>query len=127
MKPNSILITRACPMKNVLMVSVNRKYHTLNTQNQQSFRKLWLGEYGCDSDLQCKARCPNSYCEKKSDKNVPQCQCTNGLLLYGRCFDTCPKGFHESGGYCRHDDEDAFWQNSETQVNLQSLLNKGSC
>lgn len=48
--------------------------------------KLFPGEYGCESDLQCQSRCSNSYCEHKSDKKVPQCQCANGnLLLYGRC------------------------------------------
>lgn len=92
-----------------------------------SFRKLWPGEYGCRTDLECSSRCPNTYCEEKSDKNVPQCQCRNGLLLYGRCFETCPKGFHESGAHCMHDDEDAFWENHEAQEYLQELLNNGNC
>uniref|UniRef100_A0A7E4ZRW9 Chitin-binding type-2 domain-containing protein n=1 Tax=Panagrellus redivivus TaxID=6233 RepID=A0A7E4ZRW9_PANRE len=89
--------------------------------------KLWPGEYGCRSDTECSSRCPNTYCEAKSDKNVPQCQCRNGLLLYGRCFETCPMGFHESGAYCMHDDEEAFWENGDAQENLQSLLNDGHC
>ena len=50
------------------------------------FRKLWPGEYGCTTDEECTARCPNTYCEKKkSDKSVAQCQCADGFLLYGRC------------------------------------------
>uniref|UniRef100_A0A914PFI9 EB domain-containing protein n=1 Tax=Panagrolaimus davidi TaxID=227884 RepID=A0A914PFI9_9BILA len=89
--------------------------------------KLWPGEYGCKSDLECSSRCGNTYCEQKSDKNVPQCQCRNGLLLYGRCFEKCPKGFHESGAYCMHDDEEAFWENGEAQEGLQLLLNDGQC
>uniref|UniRef100_A0AC34FSB5 EB domain-containing protein n=1 Tax=Panagrolaimus sp. ES5 TaxID=591445 RepID=A0AC34FSB5_9BILA len=89
--------------------------------------KLWPGEYGCKSDLECSSRCGNTYCEEKSDKNVPQCQCRNGMLLYGRCFEKCPRGFHESGAYCMHDDEEAFWENGEAQENLQQLLNDGQC
>uniref|UniRef100_A0A914BWV0 Uncharacterized protein n=1 Tax=Acrobeloides nanus TaxID=290746 RepID=A0A914BWV0_9BILA len=42
-------------------------------------------------------------------------------------FEKCPKGFHESGAYCMHDDEDAFWENAEAQENLQKLLNEGEC
>ncbi|KAI6205611.1 hypothetical protein M3Y94_00811700 [Aphelenchoides besseyi] len=47
--------------------------------------RLWPGEYGCLTDIECSSRCPNTYCEHRSDKNIPQCQCRNGLLLYGRC------------------------------------------
>ncbi|KAI6209210.1 hypothetical protein M3Y96_00197300 [Aphelenchoides besseyi] len=89
--------------------------------------RLWPGEYGCSTDIECSSRCPNTYCEHRSDKNIPQCQCRNGLLLYGRCFDICPKGFHESGAYCHHDDEDAFWTNSIAQQEIQKLLNSGTC
>ncbi|KAI6227201.1 hypothetical protein M3Y95_00701700 [Aphelenchoides besseyi] len=89
--------------------------------------RLWPGEYGCLTDIECSSRCPNTYCEHRSDKNIPQCQCRNGLLLYGRCFDICPKGFHESGAYCHHDDEDAFWANSIAQQEVQKLLNNGTC
>lgn len=55
--------------------------------------KLWAGEYGCESDLQCQSRCPNTYCEQKSDKqNLTQCQCSNSsLLLYGRCCESFHK------------------------------------
>ncbi|UMM42026.1 hypothetical protein L5515_018020 [Caenorhabditis briggsae] len=90
--------------------------------------KLWPGEYGCQTDTECQSRCPNTYCEKKkSDKNVPQCQCANGMLLYGRCFSQCPRGFHESGAFCMHDDEDKFWMDAEAQDNLKALLNAGKC
>ncbi|CAD6189272.1 unnamed protein product [Caenorhabditis auriculariae] len=90
--------------------------------------KLWPGEYGCSSDLECASRCPNTYCEKKkSDKNVAQCQCRNGMLLYGRCFSQCPQGFHESGAFCMNDDEDKFWNDASAQDNLKALLNAGQC
>ncbi|CAI5456308.1 unnamed protein product [Caenorhabditis angaria] len=90
--------------------------------------KLWPGEYGCQTDTECQSRCPNTYCEKKrSDKNVAQCQCTDGMLLYGRCFSQCPRGFHESGAFCMHDDEEKFWLDAEAQDNLKALLNSGKC
>uniref|UniRef100_A0A1I7XEZ4 EB domain-containing protein n=1 Tax=Heterorhabditis bacteriophora TaxID=37862 RepID=A0A1I7XEZ4_HETBA len=128
--------------------------------------KLWPGEYGCATDRECTARCLNTYCEKKrSDKNVAQCQCRDGLLLYGRCcqflfllinfyidlplilksvfvyirshlqliffglktLSQCPRGFHESGAYCMHDDEDTFWSDASAQDNLNALLNAGQC
>ncbi|CAD5230433.1 unnamed protein product [Bursaphelenchus okinawaensis] len=89
--------------------------------------RLWPGEYGCDSNEECMSRCSNTYCEHKTDKGVSQCQCSNGLLLYGRCFEVCPKGFHESGAVCEHDDEDAFWASPAAQNALQKLLNTGSC
>ncbi|CEF63148.1 Chitin binding domain and EB domain and Cysteine-rich repeat-containing protein [Strongyloides ratti] len=89
--------------------------------------KLWPGEYGCNSDMECQARCPNTYCEQKTDKNVPQCLCKNGFLLYGRCVENCPSGFHSSDKYCMHNDEDHFWKDSKLQDNLRELLNKGNC
>ncbi|KAI6243975.1 EB module [Aphelenchoides fujianensis] len=89
--------------------------------------RLWPGEYGCSSDAECTSRCPNTYCEQKSDKNLPQCQCKSGMLLYGRCFDVCPRGFHESGAYCQHDNEDAFWADPAAQQEIQTLLNNGVC
>ncbi|KAH7680399.1 Protein T10E10.4 [Aphelenchoides avenae] len=102
--------------------------HECSLRNvSSSFRKLWPGEYGCSTDLECASRCPNTYCEAKSDKGVPQCQCKNGLLLYGRCFSKCPPGFHESGAYCQHDDEETFWSNADAQDVLQKLLNNGPC
>lgn len=54
-------------------------------KNEYLSRKLWPGEYGCETDEECSARCTNTYCEKKTDKNVGQCQCKDGMLLYGRC------------------------------------------
>ena len=39
----------------------------------------------------------------------------------------CPKGFHESGAYCMHDDEDTFWGDADAQDQLKALLNAGSC
>ncbi|CAI4223482.1 unnamed protein product [Auanema sp. JU1783] len=96
--------------------------------NGECRMKLWPGEYGCSTDLECSSRCPNTYCEKrKSDKNVAQCQCRDGMLLYGRCFSQCPRGFHESGAYCMHDDEDGFWSDADAQNNLKALLNGGQC
>uniref|UniRef100_A0A915AL21 EB domain-containing protein n=1 Tax=Parascaris univalens TaxID=6257 RepID=A0A915AL21_PARUN len=89
--------------------------------------KLWPGEYGCMSDEECSSRCVNTYCERKSDKNVPQCQCSNGMLLYGRCFNECPEGFHESGAYCMHNNEELFWKDANAQNALSKLLNSGSC
>ncbi|KAK0418487.1 hypothetical protein QR680_013586 [Steinernema hermaphroditum] len=89
--------------------------------------KLWPGEYGCSQDVECASRCANTYCERRTDKNVAQCQCKSGLLLYGRCFDQCPSGFHESGAFCMHDDEDAFWKDADAQDNLKQLLNRGQC
>ncbi|CAD5233615.1 unnamed protein product [Bursaphelenchus xylophilus] len=89
--------------------------------------RLWPGEYGCESNAECSSRCKNTYCEHKTDKGVSQCQCSNGLLLYGRCFEKCPKGFHESGALCEHDDEDAFWASPASQNSLQKLLNTGTC
>ncbi|GMT03049.1 hypothetical protein PENTCL1PPCAC_25223, partial [Pristionchus entomophagus] len=91
-------------------------------------QKLWPGEYGCQVDEECSARCPNTYCEKrKTDKKVPQCQCKDGLLLHGRCFSKCPSGFHESGAHCVHDNEDAFWKSADAQDRLKDLLNNGQC
>ncbi|GMR33595.1 hypothetical protein PMAYCL1PPCAC_03790, partial [Pristionchus mayeri] len=91
-------------------------------------QKLWPGEYGCQVDEECSARCPNTYCEKrKTDKKVPQCQCRDGLLLHGRCFSKCPSGFHESGAQCVHDNEDGFWKSAEAQDKLKDLLNNGQC
>ena len=64
------------------------------------------------------------------------------MLLYGRCcksdrssgpgnsafsVETCPRGFHESGAYCHHDDEELFWGNSTAQQDLQKTLNEGVC
>ncbi|VDO20632.1 unnamed protein product [Haemonchus placei] len=96
--------------------------------NGECRMKLWPGEYGCNSDEECTSRCANTYCEKKkSDKNVAQCQCSNGQLLYGRCFSQCPTGFHESGAYCMHDDEDSFWADGDAQDRLKALLNAGQC
>ncbi|KAE9414231.1 hypothetical protein Angca_007711, partial [Angiostrongylus cantonensis] len=90
--------------------------------------KLWPGEYGCNTDEECTSRCENTYCEKmKSDKNVAQCQCRDGQLLYGRCFSQCPQGFHESGAYCVHDDENVFWTDGDAQDRLKALLNAGNC
>uniref|UniRef100_A0A915EQC3 EB domain-containing protein n=1 Tax=Ditylenchus dipsaci TaxID=166011 RepID=A0A915EQC3_9BILA len=93
--------------------------------------RLWPGEYGCSTDQQCAARCPNTYCEARtgdeSKNNSPQCQCRDAFLLYGRCFERCPTGFHESGGHCRHDDEVAFWADTDAQTYLQKLLNEGQC
>ncbi|CAJ0583254.1 unnamed protein product, partial [Mesorhabditis spiculigera] len=89
--------------------------------------KLWPGEYGCEVDLECSSRCPSTYCEeRKSDKEAAQCQCKDGLLLYGRCFAECPRGFHESGAYCVHDSEEEFWKDSDAQDNLKALLNAES-
>ncbi|TKR80233.1 hypothetical protein L596_014338 [Steinernema carpocapsae] len=95
--------------------------------NGECKMKLWPGEYGCSEDIECSSRCPNTYCEMRSDKNIPQCQCKNGLLLYGRCFEQCPPGFHESGAYCMHDNEETFWKNADAQDNLKQLLNGGQC
>uniref|UniRef100_A0AC35TJJ1 Chitin-binding type-2 domain-containing protein n=1 Tax=Rhabditophanes sp. KR3021 TaxID=114890 RepID=A0AC35TJJ1_9BILA len=89
--------------------------------------KLWPGEYGCSSNLECTARCENSYCESNSDKMIPQCLCTNGFLLYGRCVEHCPVGFHGHTKYCMHDDEEKFWGDSKLQDNLEQILNKGKC
>ncbi|VDK46988.1 unnamed protein product [Cylicostephanus goldi] len=64
--------------------------------------KLWPGEYGCISDEECSSRCVNTYCErKKSDKNVAQCQCRDGLLLFGRCFKYDKSLPAETGHRCR--------------------------
>uniref|UniRef100_A0A1I8AUG4 Chitin-binding type-2 domain-containing protein n=1 Tax=Steinernema glaseri TaxID=37863 RepID=A0A1I8AUG4_9BILA len=90
-------------------------------------QKLWPGEFGCSEDAECAARCPNTYCELRTDKKVGQCQCRDGLLLHGRCFQRCPKGFHESGAFCMHDDEDAFWKDAAAQDALKQLLNRGQC
>ncbi|GMT33932.1 hypothetical protein PFISCL1PPCAC_25229, partial [Pristionchus fissidentatus] len=91
-------------------------------------QKLWPGEYGCRVDEECSSRCPNTYCEKrKTDKKVPQCQCKDGLLLHGRCFSSCPTGFHESGANCVHDNEDSFWKSAGAQDRLKDLLNNGQC
>lgn len=96
--------------------------------NGECKMKLWPGEYGCASDEQCTSRCANTYCELlKSDKNVAQCQCRDGQLLYGRCFSQCPSGFHESGAYCMVDDEDSFWSDGDAQDRLKALLNAGQC
>uniref|UniRef100_A0A0N5ANQ9 EB domain-containing protein n=1 Tax=Syphacia muris TaxID=451379 RepID=A0A0N5ANQ9_9BILA len=96
--------------------------------NGECRMKLWPGEYGCESDEECLGRCNNTYCEKqKTDKNVSQCQCKDGMLLYGRCFTDCPEGFHESGAYCMHDDEEEFWKDAVAQENLKYLLNKDQC
>ncbi|KAI1723086.1 putative chitin binding Peritrophin-A domain protein [Ditylenchus destructor] len=100
--------------------------------------RLWPGEYGCSSDEQCASRCENTYCETKldhysrdGDENTnhhsSQCQCRDAFLLYGRCFEQCPAGFHESGGHCQHDDEVAFWADAQAQNTLQRLLNEGQC
>ncbi|WKY16270.1 hypothetical protein Q1695_001166 [Nippostrongylus brasiliensis] len=96
--------------------------------NGECKMKLWPGEYGCTTDEECTSRCANTYCERmKSDKNVAQCQCRDGQLLYGRCFSQCPQGFHESGAYCMHDNEDAFWADADAQDRLKALLNAGQC
>ncbi|EYB99677.1 hypothetical protein Y032_0121g998 [Ancylostoma ceylanicum] len=96
--------------------------------NGECRMKLWPGEYGCSTDEECTSRCPNTYCEKKkSDKNVAQCQCRDGQLLFGRCFSQCPQGFHESGAYCMHDDEDAFWSDGDAQDRIKALLNSSPC
>ncbi|ETN69056.1 EB module [Necator americanus] len=96
--------------------------------NGECRMKLWPGEYGCITDDECTSRCPNTYCEKKkSDKNVAQCQCRDGQLLFGRCFSQCPPGFHESGAYCMHDDEDAFWADGDAQDRIKALLNASPC
>ncbi|KAL6722627.1 hypothetical protein Aduo_017736 [Ancylostoma duodenale] len=96
--------------------------------NGECRMKLWPGEYGCTTDEECTSRCPNTYCEKKkSDKNVAQCQCRDGQLLFGRCFSQCPQGFHESGAYCMHDDEDAFWSDGDAQDRIKALLNSSPC
>ncbi|KAK6766458.1 hypothetical protein RB195_026016 [Necator americanus] len=96
--------------------------------NGECRMKLWPGEYGCTTDDECTSRCPNTYCEKKkSDKNVAQCQCRDGQLLFGRCFSQCPPGFHESGAYCMHDDEDAFWADGDAQDRIKALLNASPC
>ncbi|CAJ0609647.1 unnamed protein product [Cylicocyclus nassatus] len=90
--------------------------------------KLWPGEYGCISDEECSSRCVNTYCERKrSDKNVAQCQCRDGLLLFGRCFSQCPHGFHESGAYCMYDNEDLFWADGDAQDHIKALLNASPC
>ncbi|VDN07234.1 unnamed protein product [Thelazia callipaeda] len=89
--------------------------------------KLWPGEYGCTSNDECSARCPNTFCSKTSDKNLSQCQCSNGKILYGRCFAQCPRGFHVKGANCEHDDEDHFWKDRTQQNSLRELLNSGSC
>lgn len=39
----------------------------------------------------------------------------------------CPEGFHESGAYCMHDDEEGFWKDAVAQENLKYLLNKDQC
>ncbi|VDO46749.1 unnamed protein product [Onchocerca flexuosa] len=88
--------------------------------------KLWPGEYGCTSDEECSARCKNTYCSTNSDKGIPQCHCSNGKLLYGRCFQQCPTGFHPDGAYCKHDDEDHFWMDANEQNSLRELLNSGT-
>ncbi|KHJ99909.1 EB module [Oesophagostomum dentatum] len=96
--------------------------------NGECRMKLWPGEYGCTTDEECTSRCPNTYCEKKkSDKNVAQCQCRDGQLLFGRCFSQCPQGFHESGAYCMQDDEDAFWADGDAQDRIKALLNASQC
>ncbi|MFH4975868.1 hypothetical protein AB6A40_002577 [Gnathostoma spinigerum] len=89
--------------------------------------RLWPGEYGCSTDEECSSRCPNTYCSRNSDKNVPQCQCKGGMLLFGRCFVSCPDGFHQSGAYCKHDNEDAFWKDGQAQEKLKEVLNSGTC
>jgi len=56
-----------------------------------------------------------------------QCQCKEGLLLYGRCFDKCPSGFHESGGLCVHDNEGDFLADPDAKQALQRILDERQC
>ncbi|VDM42017.1 unnamed protein product [Toxocara canis] len=125
----SVAARRRC-MMNASLANIDADSTCLPNEkciNGECRMKLWPGEYGCASDAECSSRCTNTYCERKSDKNVPQCQCSNGMLLYGRCFNECPKGFHESGAYCMHDDEESFWKDANAQNQLNKLLNAGSC
>uniref|UniRef100_A0A183DFQ0 Kringle domain-containing protein n=1 Tax=Gongylonema pulchrum TaxID=637853 RepID=A0A183DFQ0_9BILA len=39
----------------------------------------------------------------------------------------CPTGFHASGAYCLHNDEDHFWKDANQQNSLRELLNSGTC
>ncbi|KAJ1357851.1 hypothetical protein KIN20_016108 [Parelaphostrongylus tenuis] len=65
--------------------------------NGECKTKLWPGEYGCNTDEECAS------------------------------LSQCPHGFHESGAYCVHDDEDVFWTDGDAQDRLKALLNAGDC
>ncbi|VDM74395.1 unnamed protein product, partial [Strongylus vulgaris] len=52
---------------------------------------------------------------------------TDNFFLDDAVISQCPQGFHESGAYCMHDDEDAFWTDGDAQDRIKALLNASPC